>query len=62
MSEPLFDGYDGMIYPGRKRCVRCLRFNNNPDYPLCDDCREGDRLAKWFEEPHPIEDEEVKHE
>jgi hypothetical protein len=46
MTGPLFDGYDGTTYPGRKRCVRCLRFNDNRDYSLCDDCREGDILAE----------------
>jgi hypothetical protein len=48
MTGPIYDGYDGLTYPGRKRCARCLRFNDNPEYALCDTCRNGDILTEYF--------------
>ena len=44
MTEPIYDGFTWPV----KKCSRCGKVEEMPN-DLCIICREGDRLAEWFE-------------
>ena len=45
----------GYTPPIIKHCIRCNGICDSELYQLCAICREGDRLAAWFDDPEAEE-------
>lgn len=41
----------------QKVCIRCGRIHDDTLYQLCQECRDGDKLAEYFTELDELEDE-----
>ena len=51
--------YQGWTPPNEKKCIRCGAMHVNQLYLLCDVCREGDKLADYFNDPRTDEEREL---